>query len=161
MCDQQGLRSACTYAQSDQSLCWTLEYSMTVKLLTEHHLEFLSLKGDCTGLSESTLVKIPHFVGNHMSRLINLNRGDHQHTDTGACKHFLKQHTFNKVNWNNKRISQGPICLRSWILYSLLIMLHSHLCDEINESTFTLLHNPYLYLISEKHHCLWFYGLQR
>ena len=33
---------------------------MSVKLLTEHHLEFLSLKGGCTGLSESTLVKIPH-----------------------------------------------------------------------------------------------------
>ena len=34
---------------------------MSVKLLTEHHLEFLSLKGDCTGSSESTPVKIPHF----------------------------------------------------------------------------------------------------
>ena len=33
---------------------------MTVKLLTEHNLEFLSLKGGCTGLSESTLVKMPH-----------------------------------------------------------------------------------------------------
>ena len=33
---------------------------MTVKLLTEHHLECLSLKGDCTGSSESTLVKMPH-----------------------------------------------------------------------------------------------------
>ena len=31
---------------------------MTVKLLTEHHLEFLSLKGGCTGSSESTLVKM-------------------------------------------------------------------------------------------------------
>ena len=30
---------------------------MTVKLLTDQHLEFLSLKGDCTGSSESTLVK--------------------------------------------------------------------------------------------------------
>ena len=30
---------------------------MIVKLLTEHHLEFLSLKGDCRGSSESTLVK--------------------------------------------------------------------------------------------------------
>ena len=29
---------------------------MIVKLLTEHHLEFLSLKGGCTGPSESTLV---------------------------------------------------------------------------------------------------------
>ena len=29
---------------------------MTVKLLTEHRLEFLGLKGGCTGSSESTLV---------------------------------------------------------------------------------------------------------
>ena len=41
---------------------------MIVKLLTEYHLEFQSLKGGCTGLSESTLVKY-HIVGNHMSRL--------------------------------------------------------------------------------------------
>ena len=33
---------------------------MTVKQLTEHHLEFLSLKGACTGSSEYTLVKMPH-----------------------------------------------------------------------------------------------------
>ena len=31
---------------------------MIVKLLTERHLEFLSLKGSCTGSSESTLVKM-------------------------------------------------------------------------------------------------------
>ena len=33
---------------------------MIVKLLTEHHLEFLSLKGGCRGSSESTLVKMSH-----------------------------------------------------------------------------------------------------
>ena len=33
---------------------------MTVKLLVEQHLEFLSLKGGCTGLSEAMLVKMPH-----------------------------------------------------------------------------------------------------
>ena len=38
---------------------------MIVKLLTEHHLEFLSLKGICRGSSESTLVKC-QIVGNHM-----------------------------------------------------------------------------------------------
>ena len=38
----------CTYAQSDQSLCYLLEYSMTLRPLTEHHLEFLSLKGTAT-----------------------------------------------------------------------------------------------------------------
>ena len=31
-------------AASDQSLCYSLEHYMTVKLLTEQHLEFLSLK---------------------------------------------------------------------------------------------------------------------
>ena len=48
MCDQQILRSACAYAQSDQSLCLSLEYPMSVRLLTEHHLAPLSLKGGCT-----------------------------------------------------------------------------------------------------------------
>ena len=60
MCDQQRLRPACAYAQSDQSLCLSLEYYMSVKLLTVHHLEFLSLKGGFTCSSESTLVKMPH-----------------------------------------------------------------------------------------------------
>ena len=40
---------------------------MIVKLLTGHHLEFLSLKGGCGESSESTLVKC-HIVGNHMPR---------------------------------------------------------------------------------------------
>ena len=31
---------------------------MSVKLLTEHHLEFLSLTGGCGGSYESTLVKM-------------------------------------------------------------------------------------------------------
>ena len=38
---------------------------MTVKLLTEHHLEFLSLKGGCTGTSESTHVNMPHCWKSH------------------------------------------------------------------------------------------------
>ena len=37
-----------------------LQSYMTVTLLTEHHLEFLSLNGGCAGSSESTLAKIPH-----------------------------------------------------------------------------------------------------
>ena len=38
---------------------------MIVKLLTEHHLEFLSLKGSCRGSSESTHVKMPHCLKSH------------------------------------------------------------------------------------------------
>ena len=66
MCDQQSLRSAFEYAQSDPSLCWWLEYSMSVKLLTEHNLECLSLNGGCTGSSESTLAKMPHCWKSHV-----------------------------------------------------------------------------------------------
>ena len=33
---------------------------MTVKLLTEQHMEFLSLQGGCTCSCESILVKMPH-----------------------------------------------------------------------------------------------------
>ena len=51
---------SCALAQSDQSLCKMLKYSMIVKLLTEQHLEFLSFKGGCRGFSESTHVKMPH-----------------------------------------------------------------------------------------------------
>ena len=67
MCNQQRLRSACTYVQSDQSLCLALESSMNIKLLTEHYLEFLSLKGGCTGSSESSLVKMPHCWKSHVT----------------------------------------------------------------------------------------------
>ena len=39
---------------------------MTVKLLTEQHLEFLISNGGCTGLAEPTLVKIPHCWKSHV-----------------------------------------------------------------------------------------------
>ena len=38
---------------------------MIVKLLTEHHLEFLSFKRGCRGSSESTHVKMPHCWKSH------------------------------------------------------------------------------------------------
>ena len=38
---------------------------MIVKLLIEHHLEFLSLKGSCRGSSESTLVKMSNCWKSH------------------------------------------------------------------------------------------------
>ena len=40
---------------------------MSVKLLTEHHLEFLSLTGGCTGSSESTFVKMPYCWKSHVT----------------------------------------------------------------------------------------------
>ena len=40
---------------------------MNVKLLTGQHLELLSLKGGCSGSSESTLVKMPHCWKSHVA----------------------------------------------------------------------------------------------
>ena len=72
MFDQQRLRQACAYAQSDQSLCKSLEYSMTIKLLTENYLEFPSLIGGCTGSSESSLGKMPHCWKSHVAAQMRL-----------------------------------------------------------------------------------------
>ena len=41
-------------------------YAINAELLTEQHLEFLSLKGGCTGSSESTLVKLSHCWKSHV-----------------------------------------------------------------------------------------------
>ena len=40
---------------------------MIVNLLTEHHLEFLSLKGGSRGSSESTLVKMSNCWKSHVT----------------------------------------------------------------------------------------------
>ena len=47
---------------------------MIVKLLTEHHLEFLGLKGGYRGSSESTLVKMSNCWKSHA--LAQLCHGD-------------------------------------------------------------------------------------
>ena len=43
---------------------------MIVQLLTEHHLEFLSLKAGCRGSSESTLVKMSKCWKSHAAAQI-------------------------------------------------------------------------------------------
>ena len=43
---------------------------MIVKLLPEHHLEFLSLKGGCRASSESTLVKLSNCLKSHAAAQI-------------------------------------------------------------------------------------------
>ena len=44
-----------------ECLCKSIQYSVSVKLLTEQHLQFLRLKGGCTGSYDSILVKMPHW----------------------------------------------------------------------------------------------------
>ena len=55
---------------SSQELLDRTAMTMTHRLLTEHHLEFLSLKGGCTGASESTLVKMSHCRKSHVMALL-------------------------------------------------------------------------------------------
>ena len=69
----------CAYAQSDHSLCQSLDYSMNVQLLAEHHLEFLSLKGGWRGSSESTYVKMPHYWNSHAAAHLNQSYYDIQY----------------------------------------------------------------------------------
>ena len=45
---------------------------MSVKLLTEHHLEFLGLKGGCKGSYESTIAKMPHCWKSHVADHIKI-----------------------------------------------------------------------------------------
>ena len=67
MCDQQGLRSACAYAQSGQSLCLFIECSVTVGLLTGRRLGLLCLEGwgGCVVSSGSARVGRPHCWKSH------------------------------------------------------------------------------------------------
>ena len=72
---------------------------MTVKLLTIHHLEFLILKGGCTGSSESTVVKC-YIVGNHMSWLINVISGGYHPVKIGDLFHN-RYHVVRKLGWGH------------------------------------------------------------
>ena len=58
---------------------------MIVKLLTEHHLEFLSLKGGCRGSSESTHVKMSNCWKSHaLAHMFSLrNKKINEHSDPG------------------------------------------------------------------------------
>ena len=60
---------------------------MSVKLLAEHYLEFLILKGGCAGSSESTLLKMPqcwkpHVVDHMLIRRGNKTKSWCQYRDT-------------------------------------------------------------------------------
>ena len=102
-----------TSAQSDQSLCYSLEYSMTVKLLSEQHLEFLNLKGGCTGPYESTLVKMAHcwksFKAPGLLSRCDFLKFDMQHD------HVLKKLIFDPHSQGRGAGSAGRIFATMWL----------------------------------------------
>ena len=69
---------------------------MTIKLLTEHHLEFLRFIGGCRSSSESTLVKMPH-----------------------CWKSHALAHIFSTIIFGNKIAHKTDKHVRKWILFIL------------------------------------------
>ena len=65
---------------------------MIVKLLTEHHLKFPSLKGGCRGSSESTHVKIPHYWKSHvLAQILNMQNKKDKNISTDL-EHSKRDH---------------------------------------------------------------------
>ena len=64
---------------------------MSVKLLSEHHLEVFSLKGGCTSMSESTLVKMPHYWKSHVTAHVDVDKYYMYATyNFTICANFIK-----------------------------------------------------------------------
>ena len=92
MCDQPAHMSSLIRAFA--SLLNVLNTLWMLLLLTDNHLEFLSLKGGCTCSSKSTLVKMPHCWKSHVTGrvcmcAINFKFGD-LHLFPGHMVNVLK-----------------------------------------------------------------------
>ena len=86
---------------------------MIVKLLAEYHLEFLSIKGCCTGSSESAHVKMPHcWKSNALAHLVYVTRHAKRY-ELGGRRHFekirLKVNVASRKNSTPKRISKRSL----------------------------------------------------
>ena len=86
---------------------------MSVKLLTEHHLEFLSLNGDCVGSSESIHVKMPHCWKSHVAAQL------YAYQVINVLYLLIKMWLISQFTKNDKRREQ------SRIFFSLLTKLFS------------------------------------
>ena len=63
--------------------------SILVELLTEHHSEFLSLKGGCRGSSKSIHVKMPHCWKSHATTQMHQEMQDRLYSCTGRVVRSL------------------------------------------------------------------------
>ena len=124
---------------------------MIVKLLTEHHLEFLSLKGGCTGSSESTLVKMPNFWKSHVAAQMH-----YEWTLLEVFQIFMKVRTFKKIQFKVEYLH-----FRSKPLMNLKIFATVHsLMNDFTDSCQAHLHvqnAPKIEFIRQKWHwcCDW------
>ena len=94
---------------------------MTVKLLRKHYLEIISLKGGCTGSSESTLVKIPHCWKSHgvahiciVICTVCFTYVTHEHAFLHVNKVFIYIYYF---NINQKECNLAVLLINSHVLW--------------------------------------------
>ena len=147
MCDQQSLRATCPNAQSDPRLCKSLDYSMNVKLPTEHNLEFLRLKGGCAGSSESTFVKMQNCWKSHV-------------TAQFFCYRIVQDAARNRLfqDSNGDALDLAALNLQVWLL---LLMYHfkklqlyfplKPICRPPDKNAYW----KTIFIISQPKHLLW------
>ena len=80
---------------------------MIVKLLTEHHLEFLSLKGGCSGSSESTHVKMPHCWKSHVTACYSAKSGIKLFKPSADVSKTMILYHYNKMASSRENLSSG------------------------------------------------------
>ena len=95
---------------SPPKMCIGSDYSISVKQLTEHHLEFLSLKGDCTCSSESTFVRMPHCWKSHVAAQLC--------TLVSCSQKFLLRRSIPvNVLVSSRIYCTGPFIVRTFIIH--------------------------------------------
>ena len=89
---------------------------MIVKLLTEHRLECLSLKGGGTGSSESTHVKMPYCWKSHALAHLLLTRFIKERKPLENCNHITE-----------KQLLKSPLIIQSanFIIVAFELLSHS------------------------------------
>ena len=68
--------------------------TLTLRLLTKHHLEFLNLKDGCTGSSDSTHVKMPHCWKSHVTAHIDCHFFAIRYAEVTNERSYLDQSKF-------------------------------------------------------------------
>ena len=88
---------------------------MIVKLLTEYHLEFLSLKGGCRGSSESTHVKMSNCWKSHAAAQIMFLFFKNTVKYSNSGKYFTIFVNFNKISLSKQlHLCSNPTVWNYW-----------------------------------------------
>ena len=99
---------------------------MILKLLTEHHLEFLSFKGGCRGLSESTHAKMPQCWKSHAQAQIC------QPYSVGNENFNVFMHITRRKLPTSCRLDKCPILGDAHLCFMLLNFVLNHLCRPVH-----------------------------